>query len=410
MSQFLQHRLPGGMTLVAERMTGVQSAAMALLLPAGAATDPDGLCGSATVLSDLVLRGAGSRDSKELINQLDGLGLQRSSGAGVYHTHFSCSAVAAKVIEALPTYADIARRPKFPKSGFDAARDLALQALAGIDDEPRQKLLIALRERHFPGPLGRNPMGRKEDLESLTLRDCRDEHARRYCAGGAILAIAGNIDFETVKREAEKCFGDFEGVSAPPDQAKPSGANHHFEAQQSEQTHIGIAYPSVSEADPEYYTMCMAIEVLGGGMSGRLFTEVREKRGLVYNVSAAYSGLKGLGAILCYAGTSNDRAQATLECVLGELHRLSAGVNSAELERARIGLKAATIMQAESTGGRASGIAYDYFLRGRIRTLDEIKAKIDEVTLDRVNSYLKEHTPGPFTVVIVGPKDLKVPE
>ena len=109
--------------------------------------------GSATVLSDLVLRGAGERDSRALTDYLDSLGLQRSSSVGVHHTRFGCAALAAKVMEGLAIYADIVRRPHLPETGFEAARDLALQALAGIDDEPRQKLMIKLREWHLPSPV-----------------------------------------------------------------------------------------------------------------------------------------------------------------------------------------------------------------------------------------------------------------
>jgi len=112
---------------------------------------------------------------------------------------------------------------------------------------------------------------------------------------------------------------------------------------------------------------------------------------------------------LAMAGTSNDRAQATLDCFIAELHRFSEGVTKDELDRAKIGLKASTIMQGESTSARAGAIAHDYFIRGRIRTLDEIKAAIDGITLDQVNAYLKTHRPGPFTIVTVGPKELVIP-
>jgi predicted Zn-dependent peptidase len=151
------------------------------------------------------------------------------------------------------------------------------------------------------------------------------------------------------------------------------------------------------------------MEVLSGGMSGRLFTEVREKRALCYSVWAGYSSLKGQGSIFGYAGTSNDRAQATLDCFMTELHRLTEGVTQAELDRAKTGLKASTIMQGESTSARAGAIAHDFFMRGRIRTLDEIKNAIDSVTVDQVNAYLRQHKPGPFTIVTVGPKELKLP-
>jgi predicted Zn-dependent peptidase len=206
-----------------------------------------------------------------------------------------------------------------------------------------------------------------------------------------------------------KHFGSWNGRTNDDIKVMPPPGNFHHEDQQSEQTHIGIAYPSIPETHEDYYTIRMAIEVLSGGMSGRLFTEVREKRGLCYSVWAGYSSLKSQGSILGYAGTSNDRAQATLDCFMTELHRLSDGVTHAELDRAKIGLKASTIMSSESTSSRAGAIAHDYFMRGRIRTLDEIKNAIDAVTVDRVNAYLKKNTPGPFTIVTVGPKALKLP-
>jgi len=407
--RYFQHTFANGLTLLAEKMPGMQSAAMTLLLPAGASTDPVDRSGSATVLSDLILRGAGRRDSRELTDYLDRLGLQRSSGVGVHHSRLGCAAVAEKVMAGLPVYADIVRRPQLPKDGFLAARDLALQALAGIDDEPRQKLMIKLREWHFPSPFGRNTMGKTEDLQKLTLELCRTDWQQRYHASDAILAMAGNVDFEQLRGEVERHFGSWDGQSVPEFQVMPPPGRFHHEPQKSEQTHIGIAYPSVPETDLDYYTVRLAIEILSGGMSGRLFTEVREKRGLCYSVWAGYSSLKGRGSILGYAGTSNDRAQATLDCFFAELHRLREGVTDAELQRAKTGLKASTIMQGESTSARAGAIAHDYFMRGRIRTLEEIKEAIDSVTVDQVNSYLKRQEPGPFTIVTVGPKGLKLP-
>ena len=407
--RYLQHTFANGLTLLAEQMPAMQSAAMALLLPAGAASDPVDRSGSATVLSDLVLRGAGNRDSRQLTEYLDSLGLQRSSGVGIHHSRLGCAAVAPKVMEGLPIYADIVQRPHLPPDGFAAARDLALQALDGIDDDPRQKLMIKLREWHFPSPYGRNTMGKQDDLEKLTLELVQQDWKQRYHARDAILSVAGNVDFGQLRSEVERHFGSWDGQPVPEFQIMPPPGRFHHEQQKSEQTHIGIGYPSVPETDPNYYTVRLAIEILSGGMSGRLFTEVREKRGLCYSVWAGYSSLKGSGSIFAYAGTSNDRAQATLDCMLAELHRLRDGVSKAELDRAKTGLKASTIMQGESTSARAGAIAHDYFMRGRIRTLEEIKDAIDSVTPQKVNAYLKKNEPGPFTIVTVGPKELKLP-
>ena len=407
--RYFQHTFPNGLTLLGEQMPGVQSVAMTLLTPAGSATDPVDRSGAATVLCDLLFRGAGERDSRQLTDYLDFLGLQRSSNVGVFHTRFGCAGVGPKVIEGLSAYADMLRRPHLPQSGFDAARDLALQALEGVDDEPRQKLMIKLREWHFPSPFGRNSMGTKDDLQKLTLDLVKSDYSRRYHAHQSILSLAGAIDFNQVRQRVEELLGDWEAVDPPTFEVLPPPGRFHHENQESEQTHIGIAWPSIQETDPDYYIVRMATEILSGGMSGRLFTEVREKRGLCYSVWAGYSSLKGHGSILGYAGTSNERAQATLDCFVDELHRLSEGVTAAELARAKTGIKASTIMQGESTSARSGAIAHDFFMRGRIRTLDEIKSAIDSVTVEQVNDYLKKHQAGPFTIVTVGPRPLKLP-
>jgi predicted Zn-dependent peptidase len=250
-------------------------------------------------------------------------------------------------------------------------------------------------------------MGKKDDLQKLTAELSRSDYARRYHAREAILSLAGNIDFERAKEQVARHFGDWNGTAEQTIEVMPPPGNVHHEHQDSEQTHIGIGYPSVPETDPDYYTVRLAMEVLSGGMSGRLFTEIREKRALVYSVWAGYSSMKGQGSILGYAGTSNDRAQATLDTFIGELHRFSDGITAEELARAKTGLKAGTIMQGESTSARAGAIAHDFFVRGRIRTLDEISKAIDSISLDQINAYLKQHKPGPFTIVTVGPKQLK---
>lgn len=407
--RFFQYVFPNGLTLLAERMPAVKSAAMSFLVPAGTSNDPADAGGSANVLSDLILRGAGALDSRQLTDHLDRLGLQRSSSAGLYHTRLGCASLANRVMEGLRTYADIVRRAHLPEVGFEAARDLSLQAIAGIDDDPKQKMLIALRERHFPYPYGRNSLGVEAELKALTIDRIRRDYASRFHARGAIIAFAGDVDFAFLKDEIGRLLGDWNGAEPTPPTGRPAVRGVHHQDQKSEQTHIGLAWPSILETDPEYYTVRLAIEVLSGGMSGRLFTEVREKRGLVYSVWAGYSSLKNVGSILAYAGTSNDRAQKTLDTMLAEFQRLTEGVTPAELQRAKTGLKAATIMQGESSGARAGAIAHDWFIRGRIRTLDEIRNAIDVVTVDRVNAYLKAHPPGPYTIVTVGPKPLEAP-
>lgn len=406
--RYFQHAFDNGLTLLGEYMPGTQSAAMTLLVPAGSSTDPADATGAATVACDMILRGAGERDNRALTEHLDSLGLQRSSGVGVYHTRLGCAAPAARVWDGLPAFADILLRPRMPEDGFEPARDLALQSLAGIEDEPQRKLMTRLREVYFPWPLGRNSLGEKAHLESLTLQTVKADRQRRYGPAGAIFAFAGNVNFQYIKARIGELFGGWATPATPPAEVTAPTKTYHFEQQQSEQTHIGLAWPTVDECHDDYYVARIAYEILGGGMSSRLFTEVREKRALCYSVHAGYGSLKGLGCVMGYAGTSNDRAQATLDCYLEELDRFAEGVGEDELSRAKVGLKASTVMSGESSSARAGAIAHDYFTRGRIRTIDEIKSAIDAVTLERLNAFLKTHKPQRPTIVVLGPKELTI--
>ena len=389
-------------------MAGVKSAAMQLLVPAGAMFDPPAQRGMANVVSEMTLRGAGSLDSRELTNTLDLLGLQRSMSTAVYHTRYSCAAVASKVLDALPIYADIVQKPMMTTDDFDASRELALQSLAGLDDDPRSKSLILLREKHWPAPVGWNTMGTKDTLESLSHRQAKEALARTYRATDSVLSIAGDVRVEDVVARVEASFSTWKSGNLMPKVTLPNATGVHFFEQPSEQAHIAIAYPTHDELSPDYYTARVACEILSGGMSGRLFTEIREKRGLCYSVGVSYASLRGRASMLGYAGTSIDRAQATLDCFMDELRRFSQGVTQEEVDRAKIGLKASVVMSGESTSSRATANASDYFFLGRARSLDEIKEQIEEVTLDRTNAFLKANPAGPFTVVILAPKPLDV--
>jgi predicted Zn-dependent peptidase len=158
---------------------------------------------------------------------------------------------------------------------------------------------------------------------------------------------------------------------------------------------------------PDYYAARGAAGVLSGGMSARLFTEVREKRGLCYAVSASQAVLKDRGTMFAYAGTRSERAQETLDCLIGELKRLREGIEDGEVERVQAGLKSSLIMQQESTGSRASSLAGDWSLLGRVRTFDEIQAGVNALTPRAILDHLDRFPPGEFRILTLGPQPLK---
>jgi predicted Zn-dependent peptidase len=157
----------------------------------------------------------------------------------------------------------------------------------------------------------------------------------------------------------------------------------------------------------EYYNALGAVNVLDGGMSARLFTEVREKHGLCYAISASYQTYKDRASVLCYAGTTSDRAQKTLELTLRELRRLKDGIEPDEVDRVRVGLKSSLIKQEESTTSRAGTLASDWYYLGRVRSFDEIQSAINALTPESIVAHLHRVPPGNFTIVTLGPESLR---
>ena len=403
------HQLANGFVLVTEHMEAVSSASFTFLLPAGAQYDPaDGL-GSSSVLLDWLFRGAGDMDSRQLDSFLDGLGLHRESSVAIGYSVLGGALLGENLHQALEAYAAVIRRPHLPAEQLDFSRQLVLQQLASQEDDPRSKLMAELRKRHFPEPLGRNPLGDHEQLSALGSSTVADFYKKSYFPEQTILAVAGCFDWPELREKVSLLFDDWAGQCAPELALGSAGPKTDHISQETAQTHIGIAYESVPPTHPGYYRARLAVAVLSGGMSGRLFTEVREKRGLCYHVSARHNVLKGRGTVLCYAGTATERAQQTLDVTLGELKRLGEGVSQDELDRAKIGLKASLVMQGESTSARSVCAGTDYYHLGRVRSLDEISDAVDSVSVSDLLDHLQEFRPRDFTIVTLGSEKLEVP-
>ncbi len=404
------HEFPNGLVLLAESMAGVQSAAFSFLLPAGAAYEPEGLGGSASMLAEWITRGAGDLDSRELLTALDNLGINHGEGAQTLHTSVSAATLGRNLIPALEIYADVLLRPHLDDEEIEPIRALAIQSLQGLEDDPGSKVIYELRRRHFPDPWGRAAPGTIDGVKKATPDDLRAFHRANYRPNGAILAVAGAIDWDSLKEAVGRLFDRWEPRPEAAIRLKPGGPSREHLLKETQQTQIALAYPTVTVDSPDYYRARAMIGILGGYSSARLFTEVREKRGLCYSVYATYEGHKDRAAVLCYAGTSTDRAQETLDVTLDEIARLGRdGVDAEELDTMRAGLKSSLIMQQESSMSRAGSLASDWFYLGRVRPIDEIAGELDALTAESVGEFAAANRADEMTIVTLGPTALRLP-
>jgi len=406
--RFDKYTLKNGMVLLGEPMEAVNSVAFGFMLPSGAARLPEGCCGAGTVIADWIFRGAGENNSRQLGDALDGLGLHRASSVSSSHIAIGAVLEAGNLVQALDLYGDIILRPSIKDEQFELARQLAIDGVHALDDDPQQKVMLKLRERFYPKPLGQSTLGEIDELKTLTAEKTKQIIKGTFNLTETIFAVAGKYDFDAIVKQIENLFEtDTQEVLEPVVPGSKAGKYTHLH-NEGAQVHIGLMTETVKPGDEDYYNARVAVSVLSGGMSARLFTEVREKRGFCYAIGARYHGLKEAAGVMCYAGTTPEKAQETLDCIIGEFIRLGEGISKEEIKRAKVGLKSALILQSESSSSRAGAIGGDYYILGRVRSLDEIKDKIEATSVDSVLGFLRENRFGHFTVVTIGPKEVSV--
>ena len=400
------YQFDNGLTLLVEQMPWLESAAVTFLVPAGCQRDSATQPGLAKLTAEMLQRGCGDLQSRQLEQAMDQLGLARSTAVTNYHTRLSAAMPATRLPAALSIYADLLQRPLLPATQLEAGRMVCIQELLAMQDDLSQKLMEQLRIRQYPDPYSRSAHGTLEALQEISISDVQEFYTQNFTPQETIISIAGNIDSQQVFQSVEELFGHWSGHESTQIQTTPPPDGHHHIEQESNQTQIGIVFPSVPYSHPDYFQSRGAVGVLSDGMSSRLFSEVREKRGLCYTVFAMCHTIREQGCVLTYAGTTTERAQETLDVLLTELVRLGDGILPAELDRLKTKIKSGLIMQQESSNSRASSIAADLHLLGKVRTTRELSQILDDLSCDSINHYLANNRPNNFRVVTLGQDEL----
>ena len=401
--EIITHRLDNGLTVLFEPMPWLRSISLGIYTPMGASGDPAGQDGSAVVLSEWSGRGAGSLDSRSYSAALDALGVRRGSQADRSNSSVAASMLVDTLPQALPLLASQVTAPQLQDAEFENARQAALQELASLQDQPSARLSVALARATFRSGHGRSPLGSEEGLAALTPDSVRADRLARHGADGSLLAVAGGIDWPELLKLAEEHLGGWGGKAAAALEPEFADSGEQHISADTSQVQIGMSFRALPADHPDWQLQSLATLVLSGGMGARLFTEVREKRGLVYNVGAAVRAVRGAGYLIGVAGTTPQKAQETIDVMLAEFRKLKDGVSKEELERAKQGKLTSLIMQGESSSSRVSGLAGDWFLRGEASSLSQVADEVRAVSLDELNAWLAAGQLPEPVVVTLGP-------
>jgi predicted Zn-dependent peptidase len=400
-------KLGNGLTVIIDEAPDVLSVSYQLSIPGGLVSDPQGKVGRALIFPEFLMRGAGDLSAVDLSNAFDDQGIVHSESAGSDRFFFRGSLLPEQLEKAFSLLSLILNEPTFPAAELPPIQSLLLMDIESLKDNPSSQAMSEMHERYFPNPYNRRSVGYAEDIVSVTADECRRGWQELWKPDGAILSVCGNIKKADILKLAEKFFGNAKGkgFSLPELKTFPPFAKHHIQ-KESAQLQIVLAYPSPLYSDPAHYAAKVASSIMSNSMYGRLFLEVREKRGLCYSVYSRYACAKQYAVVTAYAGTTPERAHETLEVMLQVLKSGKGTVGDDELRRAKVGIKSAIALGEESTSARCSSNASDVWLGGEVRGIDEISKRIDAISKADLDDYFTKYSPESFMLLTLGGRSL----
>jgi predicted Zn-dependent peptidase len=399
-------RLASGLTVATDAMAGVESASVGVWVAAGARHEPAEVNGIAHMLEHMAFKGTERRSALAIAEEIEAVGGYLNAYTTREHTAYYARVLSADVPIAVDILADILQHSTFDPAELERERAVILQEIGQAEDTPDDIIFDHLQLTAFPEQaLGRPILGSPEIVRGLGRDAVRSYMKTRYGASSMILVGAGRVEHEALVRLAETHFAD---LPAKADLAREPAAfvgGERRDRKELEQVHLVLGFAGLPHTDPDYYAASVYSTLIGGGMSSRLFQEVREKRGLVYSVySFSHSYLDG-GLFGIYAGTGEEQAAETVRVIAEELARARDGAGQEELDRARAQVKAGLLMGRESTGSRAEQLAQQLMIFGRPLPVPEIVAELEAVDRPRLIRVAERLTSSPAAFAALGPID-----
>ncbi|SFQ95137.1 M16 family metallopeptidase [Poseidonocella sedimentorum] len=399
------HTLDNGLRIVTEHMPGLQSAALGVWVTAGGRNERPEQNGIAHFLEHMAFKGTKRRSALQIAEAIEDVG-----GYINAYTSRETTAYYARVLEndvplALDVIADILLNPVLEPGEIEVERGVILQEIGQALDTPDDVIFDWLQEEAYPGQaLGRTILGPSERVSAFTRDDLQGFLAEHYGPEQMILSAAGAVDHDAIVRAAEALFGGLARRSTRPLEPATFTEGERRVVKSLEQAHLALGFEAPDYGDPGIYAAQIYANALGGGMSSRLFQEIREKRGLCYTIFAQAGAYADSGMMTIYAGTSADQLGALTSLTADELARAATDISPEEVARARAQMKGGMLMGLESPTNRAERLARVIQIWGRVPELSEIVERIDSVTTGDVRAYAEQLvTASPVAMALYGP-------
>jgi len=376
-------RLKTGLSVLTDRMPHLESASLGVWIGSGSRDEKPDEHGISHLLEHMAFKGTKRRSAREIAESIEAVGGDLNAATSVESTAYFCRVLKADVPLALDVLSDILSEPAFDPDELQREQNVIVQEIGATEDAPDDLVFDRLQSIAFPDqPVGRSILGTPDTVRSFTPARLRAYLSRNYRGPDMLVAAAGAVDHDAIVAEAEKRFASFNGPAAPEPQAARFGGGTRVETRDLEQVHIALALEGLPVKDDALYSLQVFTNVLGGGMSSRLFQEVREKRGLCYSIHAFHMPYSDTGLFGLYAGTDEADAPELMQVVIDEIAAATGQLNQAEVNRSKAQMKAGLLMALESSEARVGQLARQMLAYGRPIPLHEIVAKVDAVTVE----------------------------
>jgi predicted Zn-dependent peptidase len=404
--------LPGGLRVLTETMPGVLSATLGIWVGVGSRDENPTVAGSSHFLEHLLFKGTTTRNALEIATAMDAVGGEMNAFTAKEHTCYYANVLASDLPLAVTLLADLVTEARNTAEDLESERTVVLEEIAMRDDEPSDAVHDLFAETLFgDSPLGRSVLGTVESIESLTRDDVDGWYRGRYTMPSIVVTAAGRVQHQQLLDLVTAAFGDRLAGDARPaplrlgDAAprKPSRSTGLI-SRRTEQTHLLLGTPAMGRLDERRYAAAVMDAAVGGGMSSRLFQEIREKRGLVYSVGSSLTHYAGAGSFSVYAGCSKKRVPEVLRLVREELARVAAdGLSTEEVARSKGQLKGGLVLGLEDTGSRMSRLGKSELSYGEYLPVREVLDRLDAVDEEHVAAVADELFAQESCLAVVGP-------
>ena len=395
--------LSNGLKVATREMPGMETAAVGLYADTGSRYEPARVNGIAHLFEHMVFKGAGERSAREISEAIEDVGGDLNAATDRDGTSFMASVMAEHVPLGVELIADMVLRPHFAAEELEREKDVVLQELGEARDTPNDIIFDDLWSAAFADqPIGRSVLGDEASIAAIGVQDLHDWRQSQYRTGSLALVAAGKVDHAALVALAEQHFAGLPtGTISPAEPARFTGGDRVGRAS-SDQAHLALAFRGPAQLDEDYFAARLFADAVGGGMSSRLFQQLREERGLAYSVYASLSPYRDVGLLSIYAATARRQSAAAAQLIEEVLADAAATLTQRELDRVRTQSRAGLLMSMESPWGQAHYVARQLSVHGRLVEPSAVVAELAAVTLEQARAAGAKMLAGPRARATIG--------